>query len=210
MKKVELIQECFEKLRKKGVPESALATLAWTNDDFESLRSAFGNSSVEYYKALVDNRVSLEGRSVTQPTVPEGTDPAPAKKIFIPDEAAFKATLAKFEKTLQTPAPAPAPKPQLTSAQAYGALLNAHIAAGMSKGAAHEQIAKEHPELHAEFLQAINQRTDAKPEKKPLSSFEGLVSAFMETNKCSRGDAIEAVAHSHPEAHKAYIQAVQP
>ena len=123
----------------------------------------------------------------------------------------IQAKLASKTYTPAAPAASNIPSPKKVSMlEAFETLLKAHQTCGLSEGQSYEKIAKEHPILHAEFLQAINQRPDAKPEKKPLSSFEGLVSAFMETNKCSRGDAIEAGAHSHPEAHKAYIEAVQP
>jgi len=52
----------------------------------------------------------------------------------------------------------------------------------------------------------IDEDGDKDKGKKP-KTFDALVTEHMESNKCSKGDAIQAVARINPEAHAAYIQA---
>lgn len=43
--------------------------------------------------------------------------------------------------------------------------------------------------------------------KTETKDFEALVSEYIEANKCSRGDAIAAIARAYPEVHQAYLDA---
>jgi len=66
--------------------------------------------------------------------------------------------------------------------------------------------------FHADGTPIVPGVTDnldtGKPPEKKTKDFEALVSEHMETNKCSKGDAIQAIAHANPAAHAAYIQAM--
>jgi len=44
--------------------------------------------------------------------------------------------------------------------------------------------------------------------KKEAKDFSALISEYVEAHKCSKGEAIQAIARTNPDAHAAYIQAM--
>ena len=151
---------------------------------------------------LVYEAIIAHGREAAPAATSKPTAPAPQEKDLGVNAEKFALALNKQK----TPA-APPPAPQMNEIQTYEKLLNGYMAGGMTKGSAFEKLAKEYPDFHAKFLQAFNQ-PKPEPPKQPVSKFEGLVSSHMEVFKCSKGDAIQAVARINPEAHAAYIQGV--
>lgn len=185
MDKKQAVENAFEKVRAEGIPESLVGVHAWANS--AELKKAFDGKEMAFIAWLKENDTPIPAAQA-KPTKPE-------KDLGVSKE--------QFAAVVNKPA-----APKLSPVQAYENLLEAHISAGLSRGAAYEKISKEAPQIHSMFLNAVNQQPETKPEKKEPTAFESLVDAHMKRENCSRGDAVSHIARTNPAEHEAYIQGV--
>ncbi|BBO88191.1 hypothetical protein [Desulfosarcina ovata] len=76
---------------------------------------------------------------------------------------------------------------------------------GCSLTAAMQAVSGKHPEAHAAFLQS-GSTLDASPEDAGEKDFMTMVEQCQTMRKCSRTEAMQRIARSHPNAHRQFIE----
>lgn len=107
------------------------------------------------------------------------------------------------------PTPPPPTAPQSSATQQFWAAVKSETAKGESQKSAIGAVVRSNPDLYARYLDEVNAKTPAPPKQQPATAaYMQLVAAQITATGCSRGEAMQHVNRTYPEARQGYVDEV--